>query len=462
MLRITGYSDRYSLCPGEEIKFYVNSEKGESYHADIVRMIHGDTNPEGPGFKVEELETPVSKDYPGRNQIIHGGSYGMVPHDHRMNVESFTLQAFIFPTTPDKGVQGVLTKSEGKTGYGLFIDENANLALWIGDDKGNVEKITSGKPLLRKVWYLAAASYDAATGKVCLYQEPVVTSANGGLGMSLLHPMEETASVVNGKSTVAPGDNDAPLLMAARTVVANSGRTIFGGHFKEAREPVELPQQADVYNGKIDRPRLSGRALDKSEIDALARGLKTCPASLRQSVIGAWDFHANITKNIASTQIIDTSPNVLHGYIINMPARGMTGYNWTGDEIVYHHAPQEYGAIHFHDDDVDAGIDGGPDRPGKHVIVGERGDDAVGAGGCGLLDDAGHVGEVAGGRIAVLDFHAHLLTGERDAVLDGVPPAVTVGRVADEHVAFAFGGCRGGAQHRRREHRNGQSELLGQ
>ena len=58
MLRITGYSDRYSLCPGEEVKFYVNSEKGESYRADIVRMIHGDTNPEGPGFKVEELDTP--------------------------------------------------------------------------------------------------------------------------------------------------------------------------------------------------------------------------------------------------------------------------------------------------------------------------------------------------------------------------------------------------------------------
>jgi len=353
MLRITGYSDRYSLCPGEEVKFYVNSEKGESYRADIVRMIHGDTNPEGPGFKVEELDTPVSKDYPGRNQIIHGGSYGLVPHDHRMNVESFTLQAFIFPTTPDKGVQGVLTKSDGTTGYGLFIDENANLALWIGDGKGKVEKIASGKPLLRKVWYLVAASYDAASGRVCLYQEPVVTSANGGLGMSLLHPMEETASVVNGKSAVAPGDNDAPLLMAARTEVANSGRTIFGGHFKEAREPVELPQQADVYNGKIDRPRLSGRVLDKSEIDSLARGFKTCPASLRQSVIGAWDFHANITKNIASTQIIDTSPNVLHGFIINMPARGMTGYNWTGDEIVYHHAPHEYGAIHFHDDDID-------------------------------------------------------------------------------------------------------------
>ena len=60
--------------------------------------------------------------------------------------------------------------------------------------------------------------------------------------------------------------------MAARTEVSKSGRTIFGGHFKEAREPIELPQQADVYNGKIDRPRLAARALEKSEIDALARG----------------------------------------------------------------------------------------------------------------------------------------------------------------------------------------------
>ena len=36
-----------------------------------------------------------------------------------------------------------------------------------------------------------------------------------------------------------------------------------------------------------------------------------------------------------------------------MPARAMTGYNWTADDIVYHHVPEEYGAIHFHDDDID-------------------------------------------------------------------------------------------------------------
>ena len=43
MLRITGYSDKYTSFPGEEIKFYVNSEKNENYEVQIVRLIHGDT-----------------------------------------------------------------------------------------------------------------------------------------------------------------------------------------------------------------------------------------------------------------------------------------------------------------------------------------------------------------------------------------------------------------------------------
>ena len=55
MLRITGYSDKYSAFPGEKVKFYVNSEKNENYDVQIIRLIHGDTNPEGPGYKEEEI-----------------------------------------------------------------------------------------------------------------------------------------------------------------------------------------------------------------------------------------------------------------------------------------------------------------------------------------------------------------------------------------------------------------------
>ena len=60
LLRITGYTDRCSVAPGDEIKFYVHSEFGESYRADIVRLINGDTNPEGPGFKERVVRTPVN------------------------------------------------------------------------------------------------------------------------------------------------------------------------------------------------------------------------------------------------------------------------------------------------------------------------------------------------------------------------------------------------------------------
>ena len=135
MLRITGYSDKYAAFPGEKINFHINSENNENYDVQIVRLIHGDTNPDGPGYKEEEIgSTCINGNYEGRNQKIHGGSYVIVPQDHRQNLESFTLQAYIFPTTPDKGKQGLLTKwnEKNNSGYGLFIDDNACLSMMIG------------------------------------------------------------------------------------------------------------------------------------------------------------------------------------------------------------------------------------------------------------------------------------------------------------------------------------------
>ena len=357
MLQLTGYSDRYSGSPGDTIKFYVNSENGLAYRADMVRLIHGDTNPDGPGFKEELLEGPVSGQYGGRNQVIHGGSYIVVPDADPLRLESFTLQTFVWSTTPGKGVQGLVTKwrDTDQSGYALVIGEDGGAELWIGNGEGKVERVASGKPLLPKVWYLVAASYDAAKGKVALYQEPVLTAANGGLGMSLLHPRDETAAVATKTSRIgAPGQNDAPLLVAAYTKESDSGRSAFGAHFREAPEPIALPVHGGCFNGKLDSPAVSNRALDAREIDTIARGLRGTPSELREAVACRLDFAANITrKGIASTLVIDTSAHSLNGYCINMPNRGMTGYNWTGDEITFTNAPDEYGAIHFHEDDID-------------------------------------------------------------------------------------------------------------
>ena len=106
-MKIVGYSDRWSVQPGEKVQFMVSTELS-GYRADIVRLIHGDDTPGGPGFKDEPLETSVSGEYPGRQQPIRKGSYVTVPDSPTLRLaNSSTLQAWIYPTTPGKGVQGI-------------------------------------------------------------------------------------------------------------------------------------------------------------------------------------------------------------------------------------------------------------------------------------------------------------------------------------------------------------------
>jgi hypothetical protein len=43
-MKIIGYADRFSVQPGETIRFMVSAQDIKTYRADIVRLIHGDTN----------------------------------------------------------------------------------------------------------------------------------------------------------------------------------------------------------------------------------------------------------------------------------------------------------------------------------------------------------------------------------------------------------------------------------
>ena len=365
MLRITGYSDKFSARPGEEISFYVNSEFNEQYQADIVRLIHGDTNPEGPGYKEELVHSNISDMHAGKNQQIYGGSYIFVPDNDVFNVNSFTLCAYIYPTTPyvdvegvEVGEQAILSKwdAENETGYGLFVNSDGELCLRIGHGKGKVEEFSTGKPLYRKVWYKVGASFDVNTGKIFVFQTPYVTHTNSGHGMSMLHPKEDTQGTYQGTSLMgAPTVNDCPLLIASSTLKSKSGRFLSGGHFNYLDQPHEIPIHTHKYNGKIERPKIANKALELHEIELLlsCQGIENIPNELKEVVIGAWNFNANMTPNASSTKIIDDSLCKIDGCGINMPVRGVPGFNWSSDYMSFLHGPQEYGAIHFHDESVD-------------------------------------------------------------------------------------------------------------
>ena len=328
-MKLVGYTDRLGVAAGETIQFMVSSEH-PSYRVDLVRLIHGDENAEGPGFKEREVPAPVAGEYPGRPQAIHSGSYVHVIGGRALDaLRSFTVAAWIFPTTPAKGVQGLMAHwvtDPVPQGFALIIGAGGDLCLWLADGSDSRVEVATGTTLLERAWTFVAASCDANSGRVVVSQQP-----------ARHWPVDRGRAAVEQEAAARMRPpSGAPLLMAALEA-SGPGR----------QGPVTAP-----YNGKIDGPRLLSRALPADALAALAHG-----GSLRDlddDVLAAWNF----SDGIAGHRVTDAGPHALHGETVNLPTRAVTGHNWTGAETSFRSAPGEYGAIHFHDDDLeDAGWD---------------------------------------------------------------------------------------------------------
>ncbi len=311
MLPLTGYADRFSVAPGETIAFKVSSTAATPYQVRLVRVISGDPNPAGPGIKEEPVAAPFEGRYPSRVQPVPLGSYMRVPDAPAFRrLRSFTLAATIWPTLPDRGRQGIVARHDPGTGAGfaLFVDERGAGAL-IGNGRGGVHAVHVGKPFLARAWYRVWASYDAATRTLTVGQAPLaprVRADDAGVA----------SAVVDGTAL----DSGTPFLVAAL------GGAPVAGH----------------YNGKIERPTVYDAALDETAIAGAPDG------DSGRHLVALWDF----ARETSSTRAVDVGPNGLDGELVNLPARAMMGSTWSGEEMCWRHAPGEYGAIHFHDDDL--------------------------------------------------------------------------------------------------------------
>ena len=335
---IVGYADRLSVQPGETVQFMVSSQLPR-YQAEIVHLIHGDPNPRGPGMKEEVIEATVNREYAGRNQELVVGSYVTVPDASPLQLDgSFTITAWIAATRPgqvgwanERAAQGIVTKwseADGR-GYGLFLDADGRLEVRVGAGAGQVATLAA-EPALRPwepviygagrprgqgvptLWYFVAASFDAASGNLTVYQQPQDS-----------HPNDPTRVVAERPTQISgPASTDVPLLMAAHW--GDDGEV--GGYF----------------SGKIDNPRLYDRALSQAEIEALEQGEAPTDA------VAAWDFAADIS----SDRVRDTTSQALNGRTSNLPTRAVTGHLWDATEMDYRHALEQYAAIYFHDDDL--------------------------------------------------------------------------------------------------------------
>ena len=76
---LNAYCDQISVAPGDRIRCMVNCEGAAEFHAELQRIVCGDENPGGPGYRADRVPIELGGPFPARRQPIRPGSYGLVP-----------------------------------------------------------------------------------------------------------------------------------------------------------------------------------------------------------------------------------------------------------------------------------------------------------------------------------------------------------------------------------------------
>ena len=113
------------------------------------------------------------------------------------------------------------------------------------------------------------------------------------------------------------------------------------------------PSSINHFNGKIEAPEVLfiGQSPDSD-----STSIASTPQPFKQDSDSVLRLAWNFAADMSAQQLKDEEGHGIALELINMPTRAMKGTTWNGDEMCWRHAPEQYAAIHFHDDDlVDAG-----------------------------------------------------------------------------------------------------------
>jgi N,N-dimethylformamidase len=332
-----GFDDRYSPLPGSYLEGYVDevtvaaggrlhvmlsvdahTEQPVRATARVGRLIHGDPNPAGPGRREKVVDWDVAPSVDVVRQVLDIGSYVEVPSAEALSPRgSFTLALWYQATLLTGNWQTLAAKwSSGELEYGIFVAgaRTGFLAAALSHDGLTARWCAGLGEVKENVWQFVALAYDADQARLHVHQ----------------------------------------LVDRTRPVIS-TWRQLETGHLRPGRAPLtfgaishprkEVPRHWGHFNGKIARPTLLPIAVVQDDVVRLASGeVDVASAS------GFWDF----SRDVSLMHVPDISPHQNNGLVVNAPARAVTGPAWSGSAIdLYTERPEEYDAIHVHDDDLD-------------------------------------------------------------------------------------------------------------
>jgi N,N-dimethylformamidase len=198
--------------------------------------------------------------------------------------------------------QALLAEETGDARIALMMGTNGATArvTW----RGATIEFATGTPMLAARWYRVWLAVDPQGCRALVGQQPL---------------------------------DDAPVtaeVSAPRIALPSAGTLLI------AAENAAAPQYQ--FTGKLEDPAiLHGFVAAWPDVGAT---LDALPGEL----LAGWDFSRGI-----DTQVIhDIGPRACHGRLVNRPTRAVVGTRWSGREQCWRHAPHDYGAIHFHADDL--------------------------------------------------------------------------------------------------------------
>lgn len=313
--KIVGYSDEISVRPMEKISFMISCDKNlRSIYSKFVKIIQGDCNPDGPGYKEEQVSDYKIKKHKAINQKIYSGSYIYIPLKNSIKLnDNITFITFIKPTLNNKKQQTIFSVDNYKNQkLELFINKNYCLEL-----KVNKKKLFQLKNNFKeKNWYLIGFAISNEMHKIKIFKYPV---NNENSNMEIIKKKNPKIKI-----------NLTKHICIASSIL-----------YKKDKQLINF----NSFNGKIDNPKIVEGYLTQSQLFKLSNN----PAiKLKNKIITYWDF----SKFISSNKIIDKGKYKLNGLSVNFPTRAMKGILWNGEEFNWVNKPEHYSSIHFHDDDI--------------------------------------------------------------------------------------------------------------
>ncbi|KAM5364430.1 hypothetical protein ACJA88_013071 [Fusarium oxysporum] len=308
---ITGYVDPWVVSPGETAHVKISSTKPKLKY-QLVRLLQGLDMPHAPTPAKEVIEHGPKGELNGRFQASHPGSYAVVDAWKREpllgkseDVEiDFYVQPWMLNAPHPQAILSNLDSAKS-AGIAVLFDRDNQLLVWIGTSNGvEVKKIASSARERR--WF-----------HVC------ITLKGREFQLQLTH--------------IASGNEIAPSSTTIQTSLSNTPRLDSGIPMYFAATTAASPTSASqlpvhFFNGRIEAPRF--RALGRKNWD-----------------IARYDFSVGIDTD----EIFDVSGSGLDGVLINAPTRAIRGHDWDHKLIGlgWKEATYGFGAIHFHDDDLD-------------------------------------------------------------------------------------------------------------